>query len=288
MTRKACNSLTVIVRSHNDLPYIAKTLTALRQQHCQLHVSILWGDDQSTDGTQQLGASFPDVLCATRPEGAYVPGRTLNHLVRQATGDIIVFNNADAIPQHQDYLQRLIEPLLNGEADATFANQLPRPDAQWLVKKDSWRAFGDGSIARTWDFFFSLAASAAFRDDLLAHPFDETFQYSEDVEWARRRPLRIVYCPDAKVEHSHNYTLAELKRRFYGEGYAEAQRSGQAPSLARTFFGACRETLRDITFLCQHPQGWTELFGAFPRRWLQRYSFRKGARAFLASRRNSP
>lgn len=282
MPPRPCQSVTVIVRSHNDRPFVEKTLRALLDQDCDLPVDILSGDDASTDGTAEAIAQlFPTVRRATRPDGPYIPGRTLNHLVRQATGDIIVFNNADAIPQNPQFLRNLIAPLRSGQADATYANQLPRPDATWLVRKDSLRAFGDGSIARSWGFFFSLASSAALRDDLLANPFDETFQYSEDVEWARRRPLRIAYCPDALVEHSHNYTFAELRKRFRGEGYAEAQRSGHVPSLARTLLGACRETLRDAAFLLRHPQGLAELSAAFPRRWLQRNSFRQGGLDFL-------
>ena len=259
--------ISVLVRSCNDETQIAGSLAAIFSQRTEDQVEVIVCDDDSTDGTRGILAGLGGrIRLLPRPPGPYFPGRTLNALVRAARGEIAVFNNADAIPQNPQFLRNPIAPLRSAQADATYANQLPRPDATWLVRKDSLRAFGDGSIARSWGFFFSLASSAALRDDLLANPFDETFQYSEDVEWARRRPLRIAYCPDALVEHSHNYTFAELRKRFRGEGYAEAQRSGHVPSLARTLLGACRETLRDA---------------AFPRRWLQRNSFRQGGLDFL-------
>ena len=149
-----------------------------------------------------------------RPEGEYRPGARLNYMVRHCRGDIVVFNNADAVPLDRHWLRELVAPLLEDRADAVYGHQVPRPDAAWLVRKDNLRAFGDGRIAATWRFFFSLATSAVRRADLLAHPFDEELRYSEDVAWAYRNPVRIAYAPAARVEHSHNYTTAELKRRF--------------------------------------------------------------------------
>lgn len=270
-------SVAVLVRSHNDRPFIAKTLHMILAQRCSLPFAVFCCDDSSDDGTAEIIRSLPEVRLIDPPAGKYMPGRTLNRMVRESSGDIVVFNNADAVPENDAWLENLIRPLLNGRADAVYANQLPRRDARRLVRKDSERAFGDGHVAAGWDFFFSLASSAVFRADLTAHPFDETFLYSEDVEWAHRRKIRIVYAADSLVEHSHNYTFAELKRRFYGEGFAAARIFGGVPSRFRTLGGVVRETLRDALYLFRHPAGLGELPGALPRRWIQRFQFRRGA-----------
>ena len=113
-------------------------------------------------------------------------------------------------------------------------------------------------------------------------PFDEKIQYSEDVEWTWRNsrraenPVRIVYCPDAHVEHSHNYTLRELARRFRGEGCADAQIFGDRPSLAREVAGAVRETLRDWRYLVSRPKDWCEIPSAPMRRLVQRVAHWRG------------
>ena len=49
--------------------------------------------------------------------------------------------------------------------------------------------------------------------------------------------MKIVYCPESHVEHSHNYTLRELAKRFRGEGAADRVIFGESPSLAREIFG---------------------------------------------------
>lgn len=274
-------TVSILVRSHNDRSFVEQTLAAIAAQKTSVKFEVLCCDDASTDGTPEIIAAAPGVRIVPRPDGPYFPGRTLNRMIQAAAGDIIVFNNADAIPLNGDWLENLTEPLRNGTADAVYANQLPRPDAQYLVRKDNERAFGDGSVAAHWKFFFSLASSAAFRDDLLKNPFNETFRYSEDVEWAHRRPIRIRYAANALVEHSHNYTLPELARRFYGEGFADARIYNSAPSLFRSLAGAFCETLRDVRYLIAHPAGRPELPGALRRRLIQKLQYRRGARDFL-------
>ena len=155
------------------------------------------------------------------------------------------------------------------------------------MRKDYERAFGDGSAAAGWRFFFSLATSAVRREELLAHPFCETIRYSEDVEWARRRPIRIVYAARAMVEHSHNYTVSELKKRFFGEGTADAFIFGDRPNLLREMLSAGLETLRDIGFLLARPAGLAELPRAPLRRFTQKFYHWKGVRAYVREHKSS-
>ena len=276
--------ISVIVRAHNDEALIGRTLGGIFSQHPPPSEVIVC-DDNSTDRTREVASRFP-VRFVERPAGPYKPGRTLNALVREACGDIVVFNNSDAIPLDSNWLEELVKPLLSGTPRVfAFANQLPRPDAQALVRKDNERAFGDGKVQATWKFFFSLASSATWRQNLLDVPFDEEIQYSEDVEWAWRNsrrkedPVKIVYCPASRVEHSHNYTLRELAKRFRGEGAADRVIFGESPSLAREIFGAARETLRDWAYLLRRPRDWAEIPSAPIRRLVQRIAHWRGARS---------
>ncbi len=275
----------VLVRAHDDAAFIAATLEGIFSQRVGFPFEVLVCDDASRDATRLIAARFP-VRFVERPDGPYRPGRTLNALVRAACGDIVVFNNADAVPRDDQWLSALVAPLLAAPGDPifAFANQLPRPDATALVRKDSERAFGDGRIQATWRFFFSLASAATRRELILETPFDETIRYSEDVAWAWRasrrptRPVRIAYCPDARVEHSHNYSLRELARRFRGEGEADRLIFGDAPRLPRELAAAARETLRDWAYLLPRPRNWAEFPAAPVRRLVQRVSHWRGLR----------
>lgn len=276
--------VSILMRAHNDEALIGRTLKAVFAQKTDLKFEVVVCDDASTDRTREVAARFP-VRFFERPEGEYKPGKTLNPLVRAARGDIVVFNNSDAVPLDEHWLDELVKPLLAGSRRVfAFANQLPRADAQELVRKDNERAFGDGKVQATWRFFFSLASSATWRQNLLEVPFDEDIPYSEDVAWAWRNsrrevdPVKIVYCPDAHVEHSHNYTLKELAKRFRGEGVADRVIFGDRPSLLRELVGAARETLRDWVYLAVRPRGWREIPVAPARRLVQRVAHWKGVR----------
>jgi len=277
-------AISVLVRAHNDEAFIARTLKGIFSQSAK-PFEVLVCDDASTDRTREIAATFP-VRFVERPEGPYKPGITLNRLVREAKGDVVVFNNSDAIPLDDQWLAELTRPLLADPSCPVFAfaNQLPRPDARALVRKDSERAFGDGRIQATWRFFFSLASSATWRRTLVETPFDETISYSEDVEWAWRnsrraeQPVTVTYCPNAHVEHSHNYTLRELGRRFRGEGAADRVIFGDKPSLLRSLVRAARETLRDWAYLATRPRDWHEMPSAPIRRLVQQVAHWRGLR----------
>ncbi|MFA6929684.1 MAG: glycosyltransferase [Lentisphaeria bacterium] len=274
--------VSIVVRSHNDIQYIRETLSILLTQNLQ-NVEILSCDDDSNDGTRDAIKEFSEVRILARPAGSYVPGRTLNQAVQACRGQFVVFNNADAVPCRSDYLAALIAPFQEARVSAVYGNQLCRPDAELLVRKDHERAFGDGVLATQWGDFFSLASSAIRRDILLHCPFSEELQYSEDVEWAKRcrsRGEKIAYAPAAQVQHSHNYRFSELRKRFYNEGLAAARIFGGKPSFLLCLRHILMETLRDFVFLIRRG-GWREIPKAPLRRLIQKIAFYRGERDFF-------
>ena len=269
--------ISILMRSHNDIAFVKQTVETLLAQDVDDAVEIVSCDDHSTDGTAEYLASVPQVRRIAPPEGKYVPGKTLNYMVSQAQGEYIVFNNADAIPQHKEYLRNLTAPLKNNDVNCVFANQIARRDAFAVVRKDYERAFGDGSISRHWHKFFSLVSSGFRKSELVEHPFDESFQYSEDSQWVNRREVKIVYVANAVVEHSHNYTIAEVKKRFFNEGVADKQMNKNTPGLLRTWKTVLAETLRDWIYIAKRGE-WQEFFYAPRYRYTQKMSYYRGTR----------
>ncbi|PKN80900.1 MAG: glycosyltransferase [Candidatus Cloacimonetes bacterium HGW-Cloacimonetes-1] len=260
--------ISIIIRSKNEMPWLKYTLLMLSKQSKQ-NFEVIAVDSGSTDGSWEFLQEYnPAVLYQIAPED-YIPGKVLNEAIRHAKGNIIVFNNADCIPQSRDWLKHLVRPLLADNTAATFCRQIPRLNAHPLVQKDYERAFGDGSIHKTWRHFFSLASSAVKRDLIVQHPFNEDIRYSEDIEWSwrmKQQGLQIKYVPEAIVEHSHNYNVSGLAKRFSGEGKAEAviyhdlyQDDSAAKSkdfsfLHSVLLPAGMESVRDILYLIRKGQ----------------------------------
>ncbi len=280
--------VTIVMRSKNDMLYIGRTFEKiLKQKFTDFEIFNI--DSGSDDGTWEIIQKYNPGKAWHIETSDYIPGKVLNNAVNKAEGKIIVFNNSDCVPENEDWLKNLIKPLLSADANkisGVFCNQLSRPDAFPLVRKDNVRAFGDGSVAAKWNHFFSLASSAALRETLLAHPFREDLQYSEDVDWAwRMKKLNYfpIYAADAKVEHSHNYNLKELKKRFYNEGIAEGQIYNVEKTFWRGFFFPClAEIARDIVYLSKTGK-LMFLPGALRYRITQRFFSWKGRHDYLAA-----
>jgi rhamnosyltransferase len=210
------------MRSRNDMPLVEKTLAALRTQ--DLPLELVSFDNESTDGTTAAVRAQADRV-HTVPAGTYVPGRVLNQAMAATAGEVVVFVNADCTPQDSQWLRALIAPFQDQRVAATFGRQIPRPGCWRLYARDTENTFGDGLQQRRWRHCFSMAASAVRRSVWAALPFREDLTYSEDIDWTwrvRQQGHTLQYVPEAVAMHSHNYTPAQLYRRQYGEGRAEA------------------------------------------------------------------
>lgn len=286
--------ISIIMRIKNEMPWLKYTLRMLKAQDNQ-DFELICVDSGSSDGSFELLQEYhPDILYRIEA-GDYIPGKVLNEAIQHAKGEYIVFNNADCIPLDRSWLHKLIAPMQNNPSVvAVYANQLPRPDAIPMVQKDYERAFGDGKISASWRHFFSLASSAVRRDIILEHSFNNDIQYSEDIEWSWRMKslgYQIQYVPEARVEHSHNYNLKQIKKRYLGEGKAEAyiyrdyyrEHPGDLSFFRSVVLAATMETLRDFRYLARQGKiGW------FPKakiyRFAQRYYAFKGRTSASSSR----
>lgn len=213
----------VVMRSHDDMPLVERTLAMVARQDLPCRLLVL--DNASTDGTRELARHYAEMVIHV-PRGAYVPGRILNLGMRMCDGDLVAFLNADCTPHDQTWLRRLLEGFDDPRVAAVFGRQTPRPGCAAPFARDTEAAFGDGRRQQARRHCFSMGASAIRRGVWERQPFDERLHYSEDVEWtwrARQAGHAIRYVRDAVASHSHNYSLAAWHRRQVGEGQAEAR-----------------------------------------------------------------
>ncbi len=221
--KPATGPVWVVMRSRNDIALVGRTLQGIRSQTMPCRLLAL--DNASTDGTREEVAKYADRVIDI-PEGAYIPGRVLNRAMEETDGDLVVFLNSDCEPENGEWLSALVAGMEDEGAAACFGRQDPRPDASPLMAKDTLFTFGDGARQARWFHCFSMASSCVRRRVWEGMRFSETLKYSEDIDWtwrARKAGFRIRYTKDSAVLHSHNYTLRQLYRRQYGEGYAEAE-----------------------------------------------------------------
>jgi rhamnosyltransferase len=241
------SSVAIIMRAKNEMPYVQYVLTSLQQQTFR-DFTLYAIDSGSTDGTFQSLKKAGCDLVQISPE-SYVPGTVINTAIARTSQDLIVLLNADAIPLSNDWLEQLLRPILEKNADATFSKQVARPDARFIVKYDYERAYNPQKIEPG---FFSAVACAFSRTLWENHSFREE-GYAEDVAWAAESiaaGARFQLLENSVVEHSHTYSLKHL----FQKRYRQALTFHEVPNLGKQTLRCLREIIRDLLHAATHFQ----------------------------------
>ncbi len=243
----------IIIRSKNEMPYVCAALEMLQKQTFS-DFELFAVDSGSTDGSVDLLQTYCDSkhLTEIQPED-YTPGKVLNTAITRTQHKIIVLLNADAIPQSEAWLEKLIRPLLDAATDATFSRQIARPNARFIVAYDYQRAYHPKMADNT---FFSAVACAFKRELWEQQPFRE-MGYAEDAAWAKACSLqgaKIQLVEHSIVEHSHNYRLKELFQKMTRQGRTFAQINATRPTPGKRTYLCLREMGRDVLHACRQLQ----------------------------------
>ena len=237
MGRSDNAAVSVVIPTLNAMAYLPALLPALRSQKPCPPMEILIVDSRSTDGTrdfvQQAGGVEVRLIDVTR----FSHGGTRNLGIQNARGPIVVFLSQDAIPRDDTWLAELIAPLQDPQVAASFSRQVPRSDANPMEQFFLATHFPENPVvyrrrpdgqppAFQRDVFFSNVSSAARREVILRHPFDDSLLMSEDQQFARDVLLAghaVVYASASVVLHSHNYTFLTALRRYFDSAYSLTQ-----------------------------------------------------------------
>jgi len=124
------HKLSVLIPVYNEAQTISKLLDKVLEAQIPVAKEVLVGDDGSTDGTRDILKALDERLGLTIVYLDKNVGRggVLKHLLKMATGDIVVHQDADLEYDPDDYSQ-LIEPILRDEADIVYGSRF-RGDIQ--------------------------------------------------------------------------------------------------------------------------------------------------------------
>lgn len=144
----------------------------------------------------------------------------------KSQADIVVFISQDIVIEDDNWLSNLVNPIINGEADACYSRQLTKYNNIEKYTRES--NYPDKSIIKTKDdieklglktFFFSDASSAistkVFKK--LKGYDGKNLPINEDMYIAYKLIMngyKIKYCADSVCYHSHNFKLKELYDRY--------------------------------------------------------------------------
>jgi rhamnosyltransferase len=220
--------ISVIIPTLNAGENIDNLLPSLKNQSIPCEIIVI--DSSSSDRTLEIAVSH-NVKTITIKRQDFDHGGTRNLAASHAKGDVLVFFTQDALPEDRDCLENLIRPLRKLEIVATYGRQIPKRDAKLTEKFARLFNYPDNPFIKSKDdihrfgiktFFFSNVCSA-IRKSVFEKTggFTEKLIMNEDMLLACRLILKgykIAYVPEARVFHSHNYTLSQQFKRYFDIG----------------------------------------------------------------------
>lgn len=239
-------SITVIIPTRNGADTLRELLAMLRQQTVTLE-DIHVVDSESNDDTIAVAEAYEAKI--TRINVAeFDHGGTRSELAEKTAGDIILFFTQDALPASRDCVEKLVKPFLNDEQVAVcYGRQLPSFDADYSARELRSFNYPPSSSIRSFDqrqqyglktVFTSNSFAAYRRKDLAGIGyFRKRLIFGEDMDATARlvkRGKKVAYVAEARVYHSHNYSLSEEFKRSFDNGVFHAEE----PWLLETYGGA--------------------------------------------------
>ncbi len=219
----------VIIPTWQGAGHLPDLIARLRSQSAAIE-AIVVVDSSSSDGSAALARELGCVV-EVIPKSSFNHGGTRNLAARLVAAEILVFLTQDARPADDQVIARLIAPLVDGSAAASYARQIAFDDAfppEALARSRNYPAHSEVRSARDIPrlgiraYFFSNVASAVRRDHFNAvGGFPTDVIMNEDMVLCAKllgAGLAVAYCADAVVRHSHNYSVAQQFRRYFDIG----------------------------------------------------------------------
>lgn len=223
----AATPLTVVIPTHDRRAILAKTLDALAaQSRSDFRVVVV--DDGSRDDTGELlraRAACEPRLTALRQENAG-QGAARNRALAEIASGLVLFLGDDILPA-----PTLVEEHLAGHAERAAPARAVVGFIDW--RRSEMRVTPALELANREGHQFGFAqmrpGEVSYRSFYTSNlsiprallgerPFDPAFRLYgwEDIELGyrlHRRGVALVYRPEARAEHLHPMTLADLFRR---------------------------------------------------------------------------
>jgi rhamnosyltransferase len=223
------NEVSVILPCYNAAQFLKGLVLSLLNQEIS-PVEIIVVDSQSTDNTEKIARELGCKVFSISQTN-FNHGGTRNFASLQAKGDLLVFMTQDALPADPFFLQHLLDPIISGKTVASFARQIPYPNASAVEKFARVFNYPPDSQIRTaasiksmgiGAYFFSNVSSAIRKDVFLdVGMFADNVIMNEDMLLCANllnNGHNVAYAAKAQVYHSHDYSLKQTFRRYFDIG----------------------------------------------------------------------
>lgn len=222
-------SIGCVIITHNAAHHLPRCLPPLLNSSLKPRVLVV--NSSSEDNTVALAKEMgAETLVVPRSE--FNHGATREKARRYLNTDILCMHTPDAYLEDENALQKLVLPILEGQAQVTYGKQAARKDAGYFEKFPRDFNYPAESHVRTLDDFgrfgvytFFCSNSFAAYDNRVLESIGgfEPVLLGEDamvVCKVLQQGGKVAYVAEAVAEHSHKYSLWHDFRRSFDTGLA--------------------------------------------------------------------
>ena len=222
-------NVSVIVPTYNAEFYLGKLLDKLIKQTLPNYELIII-DSPSQDKTVRLAREYTDKVIII-PASEFDHGGTRAKVAEIASGDILIYFTQDALPYDEYCLESILMVFENKNVAAAYGRQLSYPETNLFGKHLRLFNYPDKTEFRNKDDIAKYGIKtaqlsnsfSAYRKSLLLEQgnFKDGLILGEDVYIGAKFILAgytLAYVAEAKVYHSHSYTILEEFKRYFDIG----------------------------------------------------------------------
>ena len=215
--------ISVIVPAYNAQRTLGPCLEALRSQTVALDCyEVIVVDDGSTDNTAAIALRYDVHLIRQLNAG---PAAARNRGARAASGEILLFTDADCVPDPA-WIEWMTTPFSDpavAGAKGAYRTRQRSLVARFVQLEYEFKYARMAGLAQI-DFVDTYSAAYRRLAFLESGGFDPAFRTAsvEDQEFSFRlasQGHRLVFVPQGIVTHRHDATVSEYWRRKFGIGY---------------------------------------------------------------------
>jgi len=231
--------VSVIVPVFNSAKVVGDCITSLLDQdYPKENYEIIIVDDGSTDNVKDVVSGLRGVRFIPQQHAGPAAARNLG--VAKASGDIVLFTDADCIP-NQDWIRQMVEPFSDAGVAGVSGTYRTLNSASLMARFVGYEiAHRHARMSRFDSIDFIGTAYAGYRKSVFEkfNGFDTGFATSsgEDPDLSFRMDAagnRLVFQPHAVVAHRHPESLHAYLRQKFWRAYWRVRLYGKHPSKMR-------------------------------------------------------
>ena len=220
--------LSVIIPTYNAEHYLPLLLKYIKTQTIDFELIVI--DSSSTDNTVSIAREYTQNIIVI-PQNEFDHGSTRTKAAKIAKGDILIFLTQDALPFDEFTLENILKVFENQKIGAAYGRQIPYENTTPFGKHLRMFNYGEQSYVRSKKDIRQYGLKTAFLSDSFAAYRKSTLEavgwfkdgliVGEDTFAGAKMILdghSLAYVAEAKVYHSHSYTVWQEFQRYFDIG----------------------------------------------------------------------